>query len=87
MISRCTIKILYRTGDVVSVADGGQRDKGEVYALVKRPLFKKGYDTSRKEDKDNYSGYQVRYYVQDEAQLGSHHPLRLVAVMSSENLQ
>jgi len=80
-------QILYFTGDVVSVADGGQCDKCEVYALVERPVFKIGYKSSREEDEDNYSGYQVCYYVQDEAQLRSHHPLRLVAVMSSKNLR
>lgn len=74
------------TSDVISVADGGQRDESEVYAFVKRPLFKVGYDAGRDQYEHDYTGYQVSDYVHDEAQLGSHHPLRFVAVMSSEDL-
>lgn len=74
------------TSNVISVADGGQRDEGKVYALVERPLFKVRYDSGRNEYEHDYTGYQVSEYVHDEAQLRSHHPLCFVAVMSSEDL-
>lgn len=81
------VYIILITSNVISVSDSSQRDKGKIYALVERPLFKVGYDTGRNEYEHDYTRYEVCDNVQDEAQLRSHHSLRFVAVMSSENLR